>query len=1072
MGISLDEAPFFSWCLLRESEETAQRNVRITVYKRNGSKQGQMIWDSGTVETELQSLVYSGPKLEPMTQYRYRLECTDTLGGQAHAEAVFETAPESFDPVETEKMWRGAEAVCRPETTLFTHSLDSFSFEGSVKLKRGSKRAGLIFAADSPSSERSKVSSPSSYFLLALNVTSEEPVIEIYRYGYYPSDREDIPLYRISSKAMEENGYTVNILSADLRDVLNKENEYESHRLRIVSKKGNAAVFADGRAVCPFEDGMHLTYVPERSKEDLHFMVIPPSLSSVGLFADADDTAFFSDMVINGEHSIPVYGESIFSRALKDGLMGITSEGYRVFGGKSGKLIFSDPSSSNLTLMRGEYLIGDYSLPSAPIAVGARLYVYCSCDYDLYCNGERITPSPVLNCSGGGVAFYNIFDLDTAACESRELALGFAMFDSVSHSDIRYLLTLLIVRYSDGSERLFPSRSAEIRYISSSTFTRKGARGGIFLSSESKILNEFSIPGFDDDKWQVSSLLPKSTEDIRYIPDIPLTPERKKSTPKLSEEKVSEEGTSLIYDMGSIATGYLRFSYRSSKPLTVKLYTERALESPKEPLSDICQRNTVHGSETALFTFIPTEERGYSDIVSEESSDTEIFETRFSVCTFRFIEFILQGETLKNERIEMIPISSVKPSSSFVCDDKNINKLYKNALRSCTSSFITLPVNAAFTSADSTEELIECADAAELASLLCDCSAVMTRAFHMASHNAERHGGESVFLLMRIAGTMCNIKRNDAYLRYASTLLPSVPASAMELISRAESLGVLYPNKAAERYVFLAKGLNAARRISEYCDKSYTETIDGLILQVKKKFNGFFHSELLLGHRMTGELDNFYIYSAPLGEGLFYNELKASQRLKEMALAFADEKTPTPPDSRTSASMLSVLYEKGYYNTAETLLRCELMPMPMYQVLHGATSLRDYRLTGKSTALLSECSCSALGITEYIFRHLMGISSEAVNGSKQTLRIRPCLSAFTRVKASFDTLYGTMELGWSGKASVTKLIVTIPQNTNAFLELEDIKDISGLRDEPEISVRNGVCTVSLSSGKHEFRIIT
>ena len=149
----------------------------------------------------------------------------------------------------------------------------------------------------------------------------------------------------------------------------------------------------------------------------------------------------------------------------------------------------------------------------------------------------------------------------------------------------------------------------------------------------------------------------------------------------------------------------------------------------------------------------------------------------------------------------------------------------------------------------------------------------------------------------------------------------------------------------------------------------------------------------------------------------------------------------------------------------------------MDHVRRGATVLRDHRHLGSAFDLISECSCEALTVIEHIVRNLLGINIGETNGSFINYKVTPRLDAFSRVKTSFDTVYGDLELGWSSKASVTKFIMTVPQCSSVSLEFYDLKDIrvlnekGGIADKTPISVNGRVCTLELSSGKYDIQIM-
>ena len=907
IGISPAEMPMFSWTLVHENTDAHQETARITVFIKTGTKHGEEIWDSGIIHTDIQSMIYKGPSLSPRTAYRFRIECTDTNGASAHAESSFETSLGPSVPSLPFSAWEGADAVYRPEKNFFTSSMESFSYEATVRLKRSGKKAGLVFGASSVSSDEDTPENDNteSYYLLSLDASEELPTVKLFRYGFSPSDKADIPLYTIRSKEREILPEWVDpeseFISADISDVLTKENVFDPHKLKIHSRKGAIAVSIDGTYICRFDDGLSLTYMSESAKKDTSFTASLPTLSSVGFFVGENDTAFFTDVIINDEYPIPVYSDGIFSKDIKSGKMGISSDGYRLFGGKSGKVIFSDPSCSNITLFRTEHVISSHD-NSSTLPISARLYVCTTCDYDLYCCGERLTNIPVSYCGNENIYFYKVFDLDDIVKVNSELSFGFALFEGICRSDICGLITLLTVKYSDGSEKLFPSSSRNYKFILSDIFKRKGNRGGTFDFSESKLFSEFSIPGFDDEQWKIPSDHIKKNTDIIFIPEPYTKPDYKKTNPKLCAETASSSGNRFVFDAGSCISGFARITLPLKKNITVRFYTEKYLEEPADLKTDMCALNVISGKEIASFSFVQSYDKKEKRLTSEET----VCETRFSVCTFRFIEIITSGEAVSADKIEVIPLTSVSSSSSFVCDDKNLNKLFKNALKTVTSSFLTLPVKEPLGTFEPLESIYACCGIMPGASALCDCTQLLKKALLLAEQK-----NENIFAIQKISYLLYTLTRDPRYINKTADTLDFVSADSKELLSDAEDTAILFPNRAIRKYAYIAEGLSLSLKLCKQYKKELYKEISDTLKYVKKSFSEFFRSDMLSEYRAKNELDNFYAYAAPLHSGLFENEFGAAKRLSELTFSFADDITNIFPDTETSALICKVLFEKN-----------------------------------------------------------------------------------------------------------------------------------------------------------------
>ena len=86
MGIDVN--PEFSWMLHTSARDVTQQSYRIVV-----STAGEPVWDSGVVESDVQSFVrYDGPPLRSRTSYAWAVTIVDNHGSEATATARFETA--------------------------------------------------------------------------------------------------------------------------------------------------------------------------------------------------------------------------------------------------------------------------------------------------------------------------------------------------------------------------------------------------------------------------------------------------------------------------------------------------------------------------------------------------------------------------------------------------------------------------------------------------------------------------------------------------------------------------------------------------------------------------------------------------------------------------------------------------------------------------------------------------------------------------------------------------------------------------------------------------------------------
>lgn len=92
--VGIDElCPAFSWKLKSMEKDIMQKSYRITV-----SKDGELVWDTGIVETDSSLYIpYGGEPLLPKTRYDLHIEVTEQRGESAGAEGFFETGLLSYE---------------------------------------------------------------------------------------------------------------------------------------------------------------------------------------------------------------------------------------------------------------------------------------------------------------------------------------------------------------------------------------------------------------------------------------------------------------------------------------------------------------------------------------------------------------------------------------------------------------------------------------------------------------------------------------------------------------------------------------------------------------------------------------------------------------------------------------------------------------------------------------------------------------------------------------------------------------------------------------------------------------
>jgi alpha-L-rhamnosidase len=178
-----------------------------------------------------------------------------------------------------------------------------------------------------------------------------------------------------------------------------------------------------------------------------------------------------------------------------------------------------------------------------------------------------------------------------------------------------------------------------------------------------------------------------------------------------------------------------------------------------------------------------------------------------------------------------------------------------------------------------------------------------------------------------------------------------------------------------------------------------------------------------------------------------------------------------------------VLTKFGHNDLAYKLLLQDTYPSWLYEVKMGATTIWE-RWDGIKpdgtfqTPSMNSYNHYAYGaIGDWMYKNITGINPDATNPGYKKINISPKLGGdFTHAKASFESLYGTIESAWKKEGNNFVFDVVIPANTQADVTLpksastsvkeagRDIKDLAYIK----LMDSNGDIKVALGSGTYRF----
>lgn len=151
--------------------------------------------------------------------------------------------------------------------------------------------------------------------------------------------------------------------------------------------------------------------------------------------------------------------------------------------------------------------------------------------------------------------------------------------------------------------------------------------------------------------------------------------------------------------------------------------------------------------------------------------------------------------------------------------------------------------------------------------------------------------------------------------------------------------------------------------------------------------------------------------------------------------------------------LLPVLSENGEAATALRLLLNETFPSWGYSIKHGATTIwerwdgwtAEHGFQDPGMNSFNHYSLGSVG--EWLYRYLGGIEADPAYPGFKRIRIKPFLQqTIDKVNTTFRSVHGAIACSWKFEIDAVHVLLEIPVNTTAVIELSlpsvSIKDIS------------------------------
>lgn len=703
--LGLDEAaPRFSWLLDSGEKDTLQTAYRIQVKDGN-----TVCWDTGRMESgRSRNVEYGGRPLAPCTAYHVLAQVWDSHGCHAEKEARFETGfmDGSLKP------WEGARWIGAPRYTVCAENRGVFVIESTFRLENGLGRGGIVLGANDfrllDASRNELGLAGENYIRFEICLKEEDFRLDIYRVGYAPGDRADVPFASVPLAGVQE----------PKQPVITSENREDFHTLRVEIDGNNSRTYVDDVLVDAVEEEMPWgkTLVGRTLNPRGHNDVLTyPRLNEIGFCAGPEGRVYFKELQVS---NLRTPGRTFIRETPRGNLYGKKS----LFDGletEDGCFVLSDcqltrdPSNTSIPMLRTVLRTEEGKKVKK-----ARLYITARGIYDCMVNGRRLTDrllAPGLTQYDRRMN-YQTYDLTellhpgdngvgvTLASGWWSEAQTFTVKNYNYFGDREALLAKLEVVYEDGSRQVRVTNTEDWKYFGEGPYTYAGFFAGEhFDGRRAWIFDQYSLPDFDDSDWERPEVdtVTKIEESSVFPPGFGRAwPAVHEQEPVLEggydapvyvvERRTAASWKKLgegiyLYDLEQEMAGVPRITFHEKPGTEIVLRYGEMLYPALPEYGDNAGKLLLENYRDATST---------DRYICRGDEDGETYQPRFTFHGYRYIE--ISGVTRRPElwEVESLQYSSVTEfSGSFQCSDPLLNRFAENVRWSQLCNFINIPTD-------------------------------------------------------------------------------------------------------------------------------------------------------------------------------------------------------------------------------------------------------------------------------------------------------------------------------------------------------------------------------------------